>query len=238
MTLLRDACPRSPNHDARPPGVRPELLIIHYTGMPTAAAAIARLCDPEAKVSAHYVIDEDGTIVALVPEAYRAWHAGVAGWRGIGDVNGHSIGIELVNPGHEWGYRPFPAPQIDALIALGCAIRARHGLAPRTVLGHSDVAPARKTDPGELFPWPRLAAHGLGVWPAPAPGAAVDVAAAMASLAAIGYRLDLPNTVPEQLIAAFQRHWRPDRVDGVLDAPTMGLILAVARLCADPSAPT
>jgi N-acetylmuramoyl-L-alanine amidase len=230
MDVRRAQARTSPNQDARPPGARPALLVLHYTGMTSAAAAIDRLCDPAAKVSAHYVIDEAGRITALVPENRRAWHAGVAGWGGIDDVNAQSIGIELVNPGHEWGYRPFPEDQVDALIALGVDIAARHRLPPTAVVGHSDVAPARKTDPGELFPWARLAAHGLGVWPAPAAPHPVDGGAALAQLTAIGYRLDLPHTVPSQVIAAFQRRWRQRRVDGVLDAETMGLVLAVARL--------
>ncbi len=228
----------SPNHDARPPGVRPALVILHYTGMASAEAAIARLSDPAAKVSAHYVVDEDGKVLALVPEERRAWHAGVGGWRDIDDVNGQSIGIELVNPGHDWGYRPFPPAQIDALIELASGIVARHGLPPSAVIGHSDVAPARKIDPGELFPWAALARHGLGIWPTASDPVAVDPAAARADLARIGYRFDLPDTQPVQIIAAFQRHWRQAGVDGRLDAGTMGLIRAVARLCEGDAPPT
>lgn len=214
--------------------MRPSLVILHYTGMASAAAAIARLRDPAAKVSAHYVIDEDGVVVSLVPEARRAWHAGIAGWRDLRDINSHSIGIELVNPGHDWGYRPFPSAQIAALIALGAELRDRHVLPPEAVIGHSDVAPARKTDPGELFPWAELADHGLGIWPRAVTSAAIDPATAIDRLAAIGYRLDLPHTVPAQIIAAFQRHWRQQRVDGILDAETMASIDAVARLCGWP----
>ena len=124
-----------------------------------------RLCDPAAKVSAHYTIDEDGTVYAHVPEARRAWHAGVSFWAGESDINARSIGIELVNPGHEYGYRAFPEAQIAALIALCHGILARHPIPPARVLGHSDVAPARKEDPGELFPWARLAKAGIGLWP-------------------------------------------------------------------------
>jgi N-acetylmuramoyl-L-alanine amidase len=223
--------PASPNHDARPEGVRPCLVVLHYTGMATAAAAVARLCDPEARVSAHYVVDEDGTVLSLVPEARRAWHAGVAGWGAIDDVNGHSIGIELVNPGHDWGYRAFPQRQVAALIDLATAIVDRYRLTPAAIVGHSDVAPARKIDPGELFPWDELAGHELGVWPDRAEPSAVDPAAACAALARIGYRFDLPNTAPVTIVAAFQRHWRRSTVDGRLDPETMGLIAAVARLC-------
>jgi N-acetylmuramoyl-L-alanine amidase len=236
--MLRVAARPSPNHDARPPGARPALVILHYTGMASAEAAVARLSDPAAKVSAHYVVDEDGTVLALVPENLRAWHAGVAGWRDIDDVNGQSIGIELVNPGHDWGYRPFPPAQIDALIELASGIVARHGLPPSAVIGHSDVAPARKIDPGELFPWAALARHGLGIWPTDPEPVEVDPPAAMADLARIGYRFDLPDTQPAQIIAAFQRHWRQVRVDGRLDAETMGLISAVARLCQSTAPPT
>ncbi|MGE4529478.1 MAG: N-acetylmuramoyl-L-alanine amidase, partial [Rhodospirillaceae bacterium] len=160
--------PASPNHDARPAGAPVDMLVLHYTGMETAAAALARLCDPAAKVSAHYLIDEDGAVHALVAEDRRAWHAGVSAWRGEADVNARSIGIELVNPGHEFGYRDFPARQIDALADLCREILARHPIPPRNVVGHSDVAPRRKTDPGERFPWPALAKLGIGLAPQPA----------------------------------------------------------------------
>ena len=228
----------SPNQDERPARVRPSLVIVHYTGMISAAAAIARLRDPAAKVSAHYVIDEDGSIVTLVPEARRAWHAGIAAWRSMSDINSHSIGIELVNPGHEWGYRAFPRAQIAALVALGAELRARHALPPEAFIGHSDVAPARKTDPGELFPWAELAFHGLGVWPCAIANTAVDPATALDRLAAIGYRCDLPYVVLTQIVAAFQRHWRQQRIDGILDAETTALIDAVARLCGQQGAST
>jgi N-acetylmuramoyl-L-alanine amidase len=235
--MARQALP-SPNHDQRPPGVRPSLLIFHYTGMSSGSAAIARLRDPAAKVSAHYLIDEDGCVMELVPEERRAWHAGIAGWRALEDINSHSVGIELVNPGHEWGYRPFPGVQIAALIELAAAIRARHAMPPEAVLGHSDVAPGRKTDPGELFPWADLARHGLGVWPQVATSDPIDAATALDRLGAIGYRFDLPNTASVQVVAAFQRHWRPALVDGTLDAETAALIDAVARLYGRSEEPT
>ncbi|HEX2479239.1 MAG TPA: N-acetylmuramoyl-L-alanine amidase, partial [Geminicoccaceae bacterium] len=155
----------SPNADDRPSWCAVDTLILHYTGMPTAAAALARLRDPDAKVSAHYLIDEDGDVVHLVPEERRAWHAGVSSWAGRARLNDCSIGIELVNPGHEWGYRPFTDAQYDACVELCRAILARWPIAPRGVLAHSDVAPARKQDPGELFDWARLAAAGVGLWP-------------------------------------------------------------------------
>jgi N-acetylmuramoyl-L-alanine amidase len=156
---------RSPNHDERPAGAAIDILVLHYTGMKTAEEALARLCDPVARVSAHYTIDRDGRIYAHVPEARRAWHAGISWWAGETNVNARSIGIELVNPGHEFGYIPFAQPQIDALIELAKGIVSRHPIPAQRVVGHSDVAPARKTDPGELFPWQKLAEAGIGVWP-------------------------------------------------------------------------
>ena len=161
----------SPNVDDRPPGCAVDTLILHYTGMPTAAAALQRLCDPAAKVSAHYLIDEDGSVVQLVPEERRAWHAGVSGWHGRACLNDCSIGIELVNPGHEWGYRPFPEAQYAACIELCREILGRWRIPPHRVLAHSDVAPARKQDPGELFDWARLGAAGVGLWPPSGAGA-------------------------------------------------------------------
>ncbi|MGF1608799.1 MAG: N-acetylmuramoyl-L-alanine amidase, partial [Kiloniellales bacterium] len=143
----------SPNHDARPNGRAIDMLLLHYTGMQTAEIALTRMCDAAAEVSAHYCIDEDGTTYRLVPEAHRAWHAGDSAWAGEARVNACSIGVELVNPGHQWGYRPFPEPQMTALIALAQDILARHAIPRARVLGHSDVSPLRKEDPGELFDW-------------------------------------------------------------------------------------
>jgi len=154
----------SPNHDERG-DVAIDMLVLHYTGMASGAAALDRLCDPAAKVSAHYTIDEDGTVYAMVPEARRAWHAGVSWWGGDTNINTRSIGIELVNPGHEFGYRAFPDAQVAALTTLCHGILMRHPIPSARVLGHSDVAPARKDDPGELFPWERLAKLGIGLWP-------------------------------------------------------------------------
>jgi N-acetylmuramoyl-L-alanine amidase len=222
----------SPNHDARPGAV--DMLLLHYTGMQSAAAALDRLCSPEAKVSAHYLIDEDGTVWRLVDEERRAWHAGVSSWRGRRDINGASIGIELVNPGHENGYRAFPEAQMAALEALGRDIIGRHPIPPRHVLGHSDVAPQRKTDPGELFDWPRLARAGIGLWPdfsGPLPPPASDIAELQRQLAAIGY--DTPQAGSEdthtaQVVAAFQRHFRPTLCDGKADRETRQRIAALA----------
>ena len=156
----------SPNHGERPAGVAVDLVVLHYTGMETAGAALARLCDPAARVSAHYLIDEDGQVFRLVGEERRAWHAGVSCWAGEADVNDRSIGVELANPGHEFGYSPFPEPQLGALEFLLGDILQRRRIHPKRVVGHSDVAPLRKRDPGELFPWRRLAAKGLAYWPA------------------------------------------------------------------------
>ena len=158
----------SPNHNERPAGKAIDILLIHYTGMRDGDAALQRLRDPAAKVSSHYLIEEDGRIHRLVDESRRAWHAGVGYWAGERDINAVSIGIELVNPGHDNGYRAFPQPQMAALIELGKAILARHPIPPSRVLGHSDIAPTRKIDPGELFDWKALAAAGIGLWPAPA----------------------------------------------------------------------
>src|SRR6202035_3131150 len=162
----------SPNHGPRPEPARIDMLVIHYTGMITAAAALERLCDPDARVSAPYVIEEDGAIWRLVPENRRAFHAGVSCWEGESDLNAVSLGIEIVNPGHEWGYRPFPADQVSALEELCCDILSRNLIPPHRIVGHSDIAPDRKSDPGELFDWPRLARAGIGIWPQPAPGLA------------------------------------------------------------------
>ena len=204
----------SPNFGPRQGGV--DMLVLHYTGMTSAAAALARLCDPAAEVSAHYLIDEDGAIHALVAEEMRAWHAGRSWWRGETDVNSRSIGIELVNPGHEFGYRPFPPAQIAALVDLAGGILARHPIPPRNVVGHADVAPARKQDPGELFPWAALAAKGIGLWPE----AGTAVSDAIAMLAAYCY----DTSDPAAALVAFQRHFRPERVDGVADAETVALL--------------
>ncbi len=219
----------SPNHDARPEGQSVDILLLHYTGMQSVEAALARLCDPAAKVSAHYCIDEDGTVTRLVDEARRAWHAGVSSWAGDSDINARSIGIELVNPGHEFGYRPFPAPQMAALTALARDILARHAIPPRRVLGHSDVAPTRKQDPGELFEWAALAAAGIGLWPAPAAGPPgppprpPGIADFQAALARYGYRVPRHGRLDEEtraVVVAFQRHFRPAAVTGEIDPQT------------------
>ena len=213
----------SPNRDARPVGPV-DILILHYTGMRTAEAALDRLCDPDAKVSAHYLIDEAGLVVSLVPEAERAWHAGISHWRGHERLNDRSIGIEIVNPGHEFGYRPFTPAQYGALVPLARAILERWPIPARNVVGHSDVAPERKDDPGELFDWPRLATAGIGLWPDDGPGEARSIPDLQDQLARIGYPVprhgDLDHATV-QVIRAFQRHFRPEQVDGVPDRATL-----------------
>ena len=218
----------SPNHEARPDGAVIDTLVLHYTGMRSGAEAIARLCDPAAKVSAHYVVEEDGAVFRLVAEERRAAHAGISFWRGRSALNANSIGIEIVNPGHEWGYRPFPALQMAAVCDLCLEIMARHPIDPRNVVAHSDIAPDRKQDPGELFDWQGLAANGVGLWPG-ADAAPAEEAALLPILGAIGYRTDLPLSV---LLTAFQRHWLPGRADGIADAATRTRVPAVASLFA------
>jgi N-acetylmuramoyl-L-alanine amidase len=203
------------------------MLVFHYTGMRDAAAALARLCDPAAEVSAHYLIEEDGRILALVDEGSRAWHAGASFWRGETDINSRSIGIELVNPGHEFGYRAFPEPQIAALTELAGDIIGRHPIPARNVVGHSDIAPTRKQDPGEMFPWKDLAEkHGIGLWPCGEPSDLPPEHVILAGLAHVGY--DIWD--PKAAVTAFQRHFRPWKVDGHLDAETMGRLKALLRV--------
>jgi N-acetylmuramoyl-L-alanine amidase len=219
----------SPNREPRPDGQGVDILLIHYTGMLTGAAALERLCQPDAKVSAHYLVEEDGRIVRLVPEELRAWHAGVACWAGKTDINDRSIGIELVNPGHEFGYRAFPEPQMAALIDLGEAIRTRHPIPAHRVLGHSDVAPERKQDPGELFDWPRLARHGLGVWPAAvaAPEVTPGLDWFVPRLERAGY---CTNADPRALLTAFQRRYRPEAVTGEPDTGTAARLTGLLKV--------
>jgi len=229
----------SPNFNERQGVSGVDILLLHYTGMRSCEEAVARLTSGEAKVSAHYTIDEDGTIYAHVPEHLRAWHAGVSWWRGSSDVNGRSVGIEIVNPGHEFGYRAFPEAQIDAVIGLGLAIVARHPIPPRNVIAHSDVAPGRKTDPGELFPWRRLAQVGLGLWVEAKAGRDAPLSNGMtgervvelqSGLARYGYGVDATGVYDartEIVVEAFQRHFRPARFDGVADGETQALLAAL-----------
>jgi N-acetylmuramoyl-L-alanine amidase len=215
-------CP-SPNHDDR--GQPVSMVVLHYTGMADAQSAIDRLRDPEAKVSCHYLVDEDGTILRMVPEDRRAWHSGRSYWRGISGVNAISIGIELVNPGHEHGYRPFPEEQIDALVRLLSAIKDRHGITRGNVVGHSDVAPARKEDPGELFPWSRLARLRLAL---PRPTRSLmdpcwTDAGFLLALERFGYDVADKGAA----IRAFQRRFRPELIDGEIDGECRAILLAL-----------
>ena len=231
----------SPNHDERPAGGPVDMLILHYTGMQTARAAIDRLCDPEAKVSSHYVVDEDGAVLRLVPEDRRAWHAGVSYWRGHSVLNGRSIGIEIVNPGHEWGYRDFPVLQMAAVCDLCLAILSRHPIPARNVVAHSDVAPDRKEDPGEKFGWRDLARNGVGLWPIGVPDLglggvvrdAIGLRPVRAALAHIGYDVAPEGALDPALssvLRAFQRHWRQEAVTGQADAGTVARLEAMATL--------
>ena len=213
----------SPNFDERSLPV--SMIVLHYTGMEDARVAIDRLRDPAAKVSAHYVVDENGTILRLVDEERRAWHAGRSHWRGTTDVNSASIGIEIVNPGHEFGYRPFTDEQIDALLPLVADIKARHDITRGNVVGHSDIAPSRKRDPGELFPWVRLARLRLAL---PRPTRNLmdpqwTEAGFLLALERFGY--DVAD--PMAAIMAFQRRFRPELIDGEIDAECRCILLAL-----------
>lgn len=235
----------SPNFDARPDGVAPEFLVLHYTDTKDRAESLFYLLDPAKQVSAHYLVDEDGAVLALVPEDKRAWHAGVSCWRGKRDVNARSIGIEIQNPGHRLGYRDFPDVQIDAVIKLCRAIVERHGIAPRDVVGHSDVAPSRKKDPGELFPWERLAEAGIGLYPSNVarrhrttrdfgPGETDDaVTDAQNLLARFGYDIEATGTLDNAthaVMVAFQRRFRPWKFDGRLDGETHARLRALVAM--------
>jgi len=210
----------SPNWNARKLPV--SMVVLHYTGMESAEAALARMCDPAAEVSAHYLIDEDGSVARLVPEAHRAWHAGRSYWRGITDVNSASIGIELVNPGHEFGYRPFTDAQMSSLCPLLAGIMRRHCIDPADVVGHSDIAPARKQDPGELFDWELLAGIGLAL-PTPRPRIRLlheNPGQFYLALERFGYDISDGRAA----VAAFQRRWRPRRIDGEVDGECGALL--------------
>jgi N-acetylmuramoyl-L-alanine amidase len=211
------------------------MIVLHYTGMPSGEAALARMIDPAAKVSAHWMIGEDGSVVRLVAEERRAWHAGAAFWRGARDINGVSVGIELVNPGHEYGYRPFPAPQIAALVELLGEIRSRWTIPDARILGHSDVAPRRKEDPGELFPWEGLAEAGHGLWfrARPAPGPSLKAGEEGAAVLALQSGLAASGRYDEATLAvvrAFQRHWAPGRIDGLADGHARAMLLALLKI--------
>ncbi|MCD6035522.1 MAG: N-acetylmuramoyl-L-alanine amidase [Rickettsiales bacterium] len=231
----------SSNFDDRPKGYPINTLVLHYTGMPEAIQALARMCDPAFKVSAHYMVDEDGTVTQLVEEGKRAWHAGKSYWRGYEKLNDLSIGIEIVNPGHEWGYQPFPKEQMEAVITLCKGILSRHPkIEPRNVIAHSDIAPDRKEDPGELFEWPWLANEGIGIWPEIRDiGTPKDllkegdsgeaVCLMQQGLARYGYLIKEDGaygTETAQVVTAFKRHFAPETLSATWDT------LAEARLAA------
>jgi len=231
----------SPNHAARPAGTPIDTLVLHYTGMATGKAALARLGDPAAKVSAHWLVDEAGGVVQLVDEERAAWHAGVSAWRGRVGLNGRSIGIEIVNGGHDFGLPPYPDAQIEAVTALSREVIARWSIPAVNVVAHSDVAPMRKYDPGERFPWARLARAGVGLWPEPGDGP--PTANVTVDLATIGYVLDgapQPTSVSGAL-AAFQRRFHPDGpIDGRPDPATrrrLGEVASAYLLARAPVAP-
>ncbi|MEO1135779.1 MAG: N-acetylmuramoyl-L-alanine amidase [Pseudomonadota bacterium] len=218
----------SPNHDER--GTAIDMVVLHYTGMQTGAEALARLQSEEARVSAHYLVEENGDVYRLVDERCRAWHAGVSKWRGEEGVNARSIGIEIVNPGHEWGYRTFPEPQISSVIALLKDIRTRHDIAPAQVIGHCDVAPRRKEDPGEKFPWDRLADEGLAIAPFtgdPATGLNVAYEDALKALSDIGY--DAPLGDYAAALLAFQRRFCPQSLGQGFDPRTKAALIEVQK---------
>lgn len=227
-------CVAAANYEPRRNGRRPDLLLIHYTGMRSAAGAVDWLTRAESKVSCHYAVNEQGLITQMVPETLRAWHAGVSHWAGEEDINSCSIGIEVHNPGHHIDYWAFPAAQMTAVEALCVDIVRRNGIPPERVLGHSDVAPQRKDDPGEKFDWRRLAKAGVGLWVEPAPlqgdaGLAHDerghaVLQLQERLRALGYGVPAHGTYDEatrRVVLAFQRHWRQTRCDGRADASTL-----------------
>ena len=245
-SIASDVIP-SPNFGDRNNGRVADMILLHYTGMPDVEGAIAQLCTPGTDVSAHYIVLEDGRIVQSVPEAKRAWHAGVSSWAGEEDINSCSIGVEIINRGHDWGYPDFPSRQIAAVIALCRGIILRRKIPPHRVLGHSDVAPARKKDPGEKFPWHLLANSGVGHWVQPAPivrsetlklgSISSEVADLQAALAKYGYNIPTHGKfdgATMEVVAAFQRHFRPARVDGIADLSTISTLHALlASLPAD-----
>jgi N-acetylmuramoyl-L-alanine amidase len=249
--LVADISP-SPNLDERKDGRAPDMILLHYTGMQTGEAALQRLCTAPSKVSSHYVVFEDGRIVQLVPEEKRAWHAGVSHWAGETDINSRSIGIEIVNPGHEGGYPDYPRRQIAAVIALCRGIVMRRNIPRDRILAHSDVAPSRKQDPGEKFPWKLLHESGVGLWVAPAPirdwlalvpgDAGEGVSALQRSLAEYGYGIEPSgeyDAATKEVVVAFQRHFRPAQVDGLADTSThetlQRLLAARSRISAEAS---
>lgn len=239
----------SPNFGPRQAGLRADMIVLHYTGMQFGASAEAWLCDPASEVSAHYLVHEDGHVVQMVRESDRAWHAGRSSWRGVTDINSCSIGIEIVNPGHNYGYVDFPPRQIARVIDLCRDLARRHAIVAERVLGHSDVAPGRKIDPGERFPWAQMFHAGVGHFVAPAPiaagrfltggdrGKAVETLQSM--LALYGYGVEISgvfDAATQTVVAAFQRHFRPERIDGVADRSTLDTLRRLLQTLPAPPA--
>lgn len=231
----------SPNFNDRKLPV--SILVLHYTGMESGEAALSRMRSAEAEVSAHYMVEEDGRVFRLVDESQRAWHAGVSSWNGVTDVNSASIGIEIVNGGHDFGLPDFPDVQINALIPLCKRILSEHEIPAQNVVGHSDIAPGRKDDPGEKFPWQGLAAAGIGLWPGEGNGDTRilfepenrdrGIALLQRGLAGIGYGIEIDGVMSERsvkVVKAFQRRFRPEAVTGIVDMETYDLVARVAQL--------
>ena len=244
-SVASDVIP-SANFGDRHKGRQPDMILLHYTGMPDVEGAIAQLCSPGTEVSAHYIVLEDGRIVQCVPEARRAWHAGVSNWAGEEDINSCSIGVEIINRGHDWGYPDYPLRQIAAVIALCRGIMLRRKVPAHRVLAHSDVAPARKKDPGEKFPWHSLANSGVGHWVQPAPimrgeslklgTVSSDVENLQHALARYGYGVPVTgkyDTATTEVVTAFQRHFRPANVDGIADHSTVSTLHALLQSMPD-----
>jgi N-acetylmuramoyl-L-alanine amidase len=233
----------SPNHGERKAGMKPDMLVLHYTGMPDTEGAIRHLCAPASEVSSHYVVLEDGRVIQCVPEQRRAWHAGQSRWAGETDINSCSIGIEIANPGHDHGYPDFPRRQIAAVTALCRSIFTRYRIPADRVLAHSDVAPSRKKDPGEKFPWKTLHDSGIGLWVRPAPivkdgpvyvlgETHAAIGELQALLARYGYGVEPTgylDSMTHDAIAAFQRHFRPARIDGIADLSTIETLRALLK---------
>lgn len=232
----------SPNFGRRVNDQKPDMIVLHYTGMETGQGAEEWLCNPASEVSSHYLVHEDGRVVQMVREADRAWHAGKSSWRGVTDINSCSVGIEIVNPGHAFGYVDFPETQMLSVIDLCCGIAARYGIRPERVLAHSDVAPGRKVDPGEKFDWRRLARHGLGHFVEPEairagpvlkPGdRGIRVQTLQSMLAMYGYSVEISmeyDRQTETVVNAFQRHFRPQLIDGMADRSTGATLLKLVR---------
>ncbi len=241
MVASECGCPAvvrpSPNHGERRADAPVDMIVLHYTGMKDAESALTRLCNPSSEVSSHYFVHVNASIMQLVPEGRRAWHAGKSCWAGESDINSRSIGIEIVNPGHEFGYIDFPAQQIEAVIALIKDISGRHDIPPERILAHSDVAPGRKQDPGEKFPWDALASQGVGLWVEPEPVSGgrffqegeegQPIEALQSMLAMLGYELSVTGVFDvrtRDVVEAFQRHFRPARVDGIADSSTIATL--------------